>query len=49
MIRHRLVGAEKSSEDEADMVIGGLQEIKQDDAEDDINNESGQFNKQSII
>jgi ribosome-binding protein aMBF1 (putative translation factor) len=49
MIRHRIVNADKSSEDGGEMVNGGLQEIKQDDAEDDINNDSGHFNKQSII
>ena len=48
MNRHRIVGGEKFSEDGGDMVNGGLQEIKQDDAEDDINIESGYFNKPII-
>ena len=45
MIRHRIVS--DNGDDAA--IGGGLQEIKQEDAEDDINVESGYFKKKSIV
>jgi hypothetical protein len=44
-IRHR--GIEKFDND--NLRICGLQEIKQDDAEDEINNESFHFKKESLF
>ena len=40
LIRHRVI----DNGDYDDLRIGGLQEIKQDDAEDEINNDSGHLN-----
>jgi len=45
LIRHRVI----DNGDNDDLRIGGLQEIKQDDAEDEINNESFHLKKESLF